>query len=141
VHGRPTRRNYKTLKEEASALASKVEDITYAWSKNAMDDYGLLANILGANEYNKLTNINSYAISLKPALYDPTITTNTCSPTSVNRRKKNGNSSAPPGLFKRGSSEALSTIYVTLLTNNIIPNSNIASRHIATSLHSKSWSI
>ena len=30
VHGRPTRCNYETLKEEASALASKVEDITYA---------------------------------------------------------------------------------------------------------------
>jgi hypothetical protein len=74
VHGRPTRRNYKTLKKEASALASKVEDITYAWSKNATDDYGLLANILGANEYNELTNIDSYAIPLKPASYDPTIT-------------------------------------------------------------------
>jgi hypothetical protein len=30
VHGRPTRHNYETLKEEASALASEVEDITYA---------------------------------------------------------------------------------------------------------------
>jgi hypothetical protein len=74
VHGRPTRHNYKTLKEEASALASKVEDITYAWSKNATDDYGLLANILGADEYEELTNINSYAIPLEPASYDPTIT-------------------------------------------------------------------
>jgi hypothetical protein len=74
VHGRPTRHNYETLKEEASALVSKVENITYAWSKNATDNYGLLANILGANEYNKLTNINSYAIPLEPALYDPTIT-------------------------------------------------------------------
>jgi hypothetical protein len=74
VHGRPTRRNYETLKEEASALASKVEDITYAWSKNATDDYGLLANILDTNEYDELTNINSYAIPLKPASYDPTIT-------------------------------------------------------------------
>jgi hypothetical protein len=74
VHGRPTHRNYKTLKEEASALASKVEDITYACSKNATDDYRLLANILGTDEYNELTNINSYAIPLKPASYDPTIT-------------------------------------------------------------------
>ncbi len=67
VHSRPTRCNYETLKEEASALASKVEDITYAWSKNATDDYGLLADILGANEYNELTNIDSYTIPLKPA--------------------------------------------------------------------------
>jgi hypothetical protein len=74
VHSRPTCRNYKTLKEEASALASEVEDITYAWSKNATDDYGLLADILGANEYEELTNIDSYVIPLKPALYNPTIT-------------------------------------------------------------------
>ena len=67
VHGRPTCRNYETLTEEASALASEVEDITYAWSKNATDDYGLLADILGANEYNELTNIDSYTIPLKPA--------------------------------------------------------------------------
>jgi hypothetical protein len=74
VHSRPTRRNYETLKEEASTLASEVEDITYAWSKNATDDYGLLADILGTNEYDELTNIDSYAIPLEPASYDPTIT-------------------------------------------------------------------
>jgi hypothetical protein len=73
VHGRTTHRNYKTLKEEASALASKVEDITYAWSKN-VDNYGLLADILGTYEYNELTGINSYTIPCKPASYDPTIT-------------------------------------------------------------------
>jgi hypothetical protein len=74
VHGRPTRRNYETLKEETSALASKVEDITYAWSKNENDNYGLLANILDADEYDELTGINSYAIPCKPASYEPTIT-------------------------------------------------------------------
>jgi hypothetical protein len=74
VHGRPTRRNYKTLKEETSTLASKVEDITYAWSKNATNNYGLLTNILGAEEYNELTGINSYAIPCKPVSYSPTIT-------------------------------------------------------------------
>jgi hypothetical protein len=67
VHGRPTCRNYKTLKEEAFALASKVKDITYAWSKNATDNYQLLANILGADEYNELTGINSYALPCEPA--------------------------------------------------------------------------
>jgi hypothetical protein len=30
VHGRLTRSNYETLKSEASALASEVEDITYS---------------------------------------------------------------------------------------------------------------
>jgi hypothetical protein len=73
VHSRPTHHNYETLKEEASALVSKVKDITYTWSKNAMDDYGLLANILGADEYDKLTGIDSYTIPCKPASYNPTI--------------------------------------------------------------------
>jgi hypothetical protein len=50
VHGRPTRCDYKILKEEACTLASKVEDITYPWSKNTTDNYGLLANILGVDE-------------------------------------------------------------------------------------------
>jgi hypothetical protein len=74
VHGRPTRRNYETLKEEASTLASEVEDITYAWSKNATDNYGLLADILGTDEYDELIGINSRPIPCKPASYDPTIT-------------------------------------------------------------------
>jgi hypothetical protein len=75
VHSRPTRRNYKTLKEEASAIAREVEDITYTWSKSATDNYRLLANILlGADKYNELTRIDSYAIPCKPASYNPTIT-------------------------------------------------------------------
>ena len=49
VHRRPTRRDYKILKEEACAPASEVEDITYAWSKNLMDNYGLLTDIMGVN--------------------------------------------------------------------------------------------
>ena len=73
VHGRPTRCNYKILKEEACAPASEVEDITYSWSKTATDNYGLLANILGANKYDNLTNIATYAIPHKPASYDPNI--------------------------------------------------------------------
>jgi hypothetical protein len=51
-----------------------MEDITYAWSKNAMDNYGILGNILGINKYNELTNINTYAIPIEPASYDPSIT-------------------------------------------------------------------
>ncbi len=77
VHGRPTQSNYETIKSEASALASKVEDITYAWSKNATDNYGLLRSIFGINEYNKLTNIDTYAIPIEPASYDPSITSTT----------------------------------------------------------------
>ena len=39
-----------------------------------MDNYGLLGNILGIDEYNELTNINTYAIPIEPASYDPSIT-------------------------------------------------------------------
>ncbi len=69
VHGRPTRCNYKILIEEACACApaSKVEDITYTWSKTGMDNYKLLANILGIDKYGDLTNIATYAIAHKPA--------------------------------------------------------------------------
>ena len=74
VHGRPTRSDYEILKSEASALASEVEDITYSWSKNATDNYGLLGDIIGADEYDELTSIDSYVIPNEPASYDPTIT-------------------------------------------------------------------
>ena len=73
VHGRPTRRDYEVLKEEACAPASEVDDITYAWSKNVMDNYGLLAEILGINEYDDLTGIATYAIPHEPTSYDPNI--------------------------------------------------------------------
>jgi hypothetical protein len=74
VNGRPTRRDYEVLKEEACAPASEVDDITYAWSKNVTDNYGLLANILGVYEYDDLTGISTYTIPHKPASYDPNIT-------------------------------------------------------------------
>ena len=74
VHGRPTRSDYEILKSKASALASKVEDITYSWSKNATDNYGLLGDILGADKYDELTNIDAYVILNEPASYDPAIT-------------------------------------------------------------------
>ena len=74
IHGRPTRRYFDRLKEEASSLACKVEDITYQWSKNATGEYSLLAAIIGAYEYNHLTGINSYTVPNEPAAYDTTIT-------------------------------------------------------------------
>jgi hypothetical protein len=73
VHGRPTRRDYEILKEEACAPASKVEDITYAWSKNPTDNYGLLADIMGVDEYDDLTGISTYVIPNEPPSYDPNI--------------------------------------------------------------------
>ena len=74
VHRRPTRRDYKILKEEACAPVSEVEDITYAWSNNVTDNHGLLADILGIDEYKDLTNISMYNIPYEPASYDPNIT-------------------------------------------------------------------
>ncbi len=84
VHGRLTRKDYKTLKDEASALASEVEDITYAWSRDNAEEYGLLANILGSDKYDELTGIDTYAIPAEPASYDPAITNAT--PTHERKR-------------------------------------------------------
>ncbi len=74
MHGPPTQSNYKILKSKAGALASEVEDITYAWSKNNTDNYGLLDDILGEDKYDELTRIGTYTIPAELASYDPTIT-------------------------------------------------------------------
>ncbi len=84
IHGRPTRTDYDTLKTDACALASEVEDITYTWSKSATDDFGLLGDILGINEYDDLTSIDTYAILEEPASYDPTIN----NATLIHKRKR-----------------------------------------------------
>jgi hypothetical protein len=73
VHGQPMQSNYKMLKSNASALASKVKNITYAWSKSERDNYGLLGDILGVNEYYKLIGISTYTIPPEPTSYDPSI--------------------------------------------------------------------
>ncbi len=48
LHGWPTRNDYKTLKKEASDLASKVDNLTFAWSWDPAtgEEYGLLAEII-----------------------------------------------------------------------------------------------
>ena len=56
IHGRPTQRDFETLREEAASLACKVEDINYTWSKNATGEYGLLADIIGSAEYDHMTH-------------------------------------------------------------------------------------
>jgi hypothetical protein len=59
IHGRLMRKDYETLKKEASNLASKVEDITYnwAWDTNTGDEYGLLPEIIEEPEYTLLMGI------------------------------------------------------------------------------------
>ena len=86
IHGRPTRTDFDTLKEEASTLVCEVEDINYQWSKNATDEYGLLADIIGAAEYEIMTTINTYAEPNEPAAYDTTI--NNATATHERKRKE-----------------------------------------------------
>jgi hypothetical protein len=76
----------KILKHEAATLASKVEDITYAWSCNAAtgDEYGLLVEILGLNKYDHQTGIDTYVDEGKRDIYDPAITV----PTPTHMRKR-----------------------------------------------------
>jgi hypothetical protein len=72
VHGRSTRKDYEILKEEASALVSEVEDITYTWTKDAMTNYNLHADILGFDNYYELTGIDTYTVPNEPVSYNPT---------------------------------------------------------------------
>ncbi len=74
IHGRPTRSDYENLKKEASDLASELDDITYDWSRSpTRDKFGLLAEIIGKDEYNHLTNL-TWKHEVKPKTYDPNIT-------------------------------------------------------------------
>ena len=81
IHGRPTRSDYKNLKKEASDLASKLENITYDWSRSPTgDEYRLLAEIIGKDEYNHLTNL-TWVQEVQPNTYDPNITDTTATHT------------------------------------------------------------
>jgi hypothetical protein len=85
-HGRPSRSDYEILKLKAATLASKIDNITCAWSCDAVtgEEYRLLAKILGLNEYDHQTGINTYAKEAKPDTYDPSITVAT--PTHTQKR-------------------------------------------------------
>jgi hypothetical protein len=73
IHGCPTQSDYKNLKKESSDLASKLDDITYDWSRSLTGDkYGLLAKIIGEDEYYHLTNL-TWTQEVEPATYDPAI--------------------------------------------------------------------
>ncbi len=75
THRHPTRHDYKTLKKEAANLASKVDNLTFAWSRDPTNgkEYGLLAKIIGTNEYTHLTN-QTWVQVVEPASSNPTIT-------------------------------------------------------------------
>ena len=86
IHGCPTQSDYKIIKHKAATLASEVEDITYAWSRDPAtgDEYGLLAKILGMEEYDHQTGIDTYIKETEPMTYDPAITVAT--PTHTQKR-------------------------------------------------------
>ena len=61
IHGRPTQRDYENPKKEAADLASKLDNITYAWSRCPIgQEFGLLAKIIGKDEYLHLTGLTCY---------------------------------------------------------------------------------
>jgi hypothetical protein len=78
IHGCPTRHDYKTLKKEAADLASKVDNLTFAWSCDPTNgkEYKLLAKIISTNEYTHLTN-QTWVQEVEPASYNPAITDGT----------------------------------------------------------------
>jgi hypothetical protein len=75
IHVRPSRSDYKILKQEAATIASKVEDITYDRSRNTVTDneYRVLAKILGISEYKHQTGISTYFEENELDSYNPTI--------------------------------------------------------------------
>jgi hypothetical protein len=88
IHGRPTQRNFKNLKKEASDLASELDDITYDWSQSPTGDkYGLLTKIIGKDEYYHLTNL-TWTQEVEPATYDPAINDTTATYTRKQMEQK-----------------------------------------------------
>ena len=81
-------KDYNTLKEEASALASNVEDITYPWSKDSAGEYGLLADITGDAEYTHITGITTYQVPTEPAAYKAAITNATAKHTQKQKEEE-----------------------------------------------------
>jgi hypothetical protein len=89
IHGCPTRHDYELLKKEASDLGSKVNNITFPWSRDLAigEEYGLLADIIGDVKYTHLTNLN-WAQEIEPATYDPAITAATATHTRKRLEKE-----------------------------------------------------
>ena len=123
IHGRPSRSDYEILKQEAASIASEVEDITHDWSRDAGtgDEYGLLAEILGVDEYDHQTGISTYVEATEPATYDGTID-DTTPTTRANAKRKNGNASARAGTSAKDSSRASLQTFVMQLTSNTTPS-------------------
>jgi hypothetical protein len=77
IHGHPSRSDYEILKQEAATIASEVEDIIYAWSRD---------DILGVDEYDHQTVIGTYVKEMEPDTYDSII--NDTTPTHMQKCKE-----------------------------------------------------
>ena len=76
INGRPSRSDYELLKRKCCERASEIEDVVFDWcmDQGTGEEYGLLADILGRDEYNDLTNIDiGNNPEQQPASYDPNI--------------------------------------------------------------------
>jgi hypothetical protein len=81
IHDCPMQSNYKILKKKASDLASELDDITYDWLQSPIrEEYGLLAEIIGEDKYQHLTNL-TWVQEVEPATYDPAINDTTATHT------------------------------------------------------------
>ena len=80
IRGEPEWSDYINLRTAAAKLATEA-NTGYTWGTNdAGEDYGLMADVLGGAEYEIITGIPSstyVAATMKPALYDPSITATT----------------------------------------------------------------
>ncbi len=73
-HGHPSRNDYENLKKEVLDLACELDNITYNWSWSATGtEYGLLAEIIGEEKYDHLTNL-TWIQETEPSNYNPAIT-------------------------------------------------------------------
>jgi hypothetical protein len=115
IHGRPMQSDYKNLKKEASDLASKLDDITYNWLQSpTREEYGLLAEIIGKDRYQPLTNL-TWNQKVEPATYDTTIDNTTATHTRKRMEQEwEGTCKCEP--YGKVSSKALQQISVTHLT-------------------------
>ena len=87
IHGRPTRSDYEIIKHKAATLASKVEDITYAWSRDPNTGERVRAPSQTTRSRRirpSETGIDMYVGENKPSTYDPSITDTT--PTHTPRK-------------------------------------------------------
>jgi hypothetical protein len=115
IHGRPMQSNYMNLKKEASDLASKLDDIRYDWLRSPTgEEYGLLAETIGKDEYQHLTNL-TWVQEVEPATYDPAINDTTATHTRK-RMEQEWEGTCKTWTIRKGSSDASQRISVMHLT-------------------------